>query len=194
MFRSGEVTDTRHTRPAQAGTLHRVTQPIPNRTVVFSHGKDSEPWGTKIVTLAAIARDGHWRVESIDYRGIDTVEGRLTKLLETCRDLPPRPVLVGSSLGGFLAAAASRPLDAAGLFLMAPAFDLPGLPPTPAVAACPTVVVHGWHDDIVPIEKGLAFARAQGALLHAVDDDHRLHATLPRIAGWLRDFLSAFPD
>jgi pimeloyl-ACP methyl ester carboxylesterase len=170
-----------------------VTDPTPKRTVVFSHGKDSEPWGTKILALAAVARDCGCRVESVDYRGIDTVEGRLAKLLEVCRDLPPQPVLVGSSLGGFLAAAASRPLGAAGLFLMAPAFDLPGLPSTPAVAACPTVVVHGWRDDVVPVEKGLAFARAQGALLHVVDDDHRLHATLPRIAGWLRDFLRSNP-
>ena len=161
------------------------------RTVVFSHGKDSEPWGTKIMALAAIARESGCRVESIDYRGIDTVEGRLATLLESCRDLP-RPLLVGSSLGGFLAAAASKPLDAAGLFLMAPAFDLPGLPPTPEVAVCPTVVVHGWRDDIVPVEKGISFARAQGALLHVVDDDHRLHASLPRIAGWLRDFLNSF--
>jgi hypothetical protein len=30
-------------------------------------------------------------------------------------------------------------------------------------------------------------------LLHVVDDDHRLHATLPRIAGWLRDFLRSNP-
>jgi alpha-beta hydrolase superfamily lysophospholipase len=98
-------------------------------------------------------------------------------------------VLVGSSLGGFLSAAASIEVRARGLFLMAPAFDLPGLPPTPAVERCPTVVVHGWGDDVVPVEKGLAFARAQGALMHLVDDDHRLHASLPRMTGWLRDFL-----
>lgn len=158
--------------------------------VVFSHGKDSEPWGTKIVALADIARECGHAVESIDYRGIDTVEGRLAKLLESCRALPSSPILIGSSLGGFLAAAASQPLAASGLFLMAPAFDLPGLPRTPVVAVCPTVVVHGWRDDVVPIDKGLAFARAHGALLHAVDDDHRLHASLPRIAGWLRDFLT----
>ena len=161
------------------------------KTIVFSHGKDSEPWGTKILALADAARALGWHVESIDYRGIDTVEGRLEKLLLSCRELPPHPVLVGSSLGGFLAAAASRPVHASGLFLMAPAFDLPGLPPTPVVERCPTVVVHGWRDDIVPVEKGLAFARSQRALMHIVDDDHRLHASLPRIVGWLRDFLGA---
>jgi pimeloyl-ACP methyl ester carboxylesterase len=159
------------------------------RTIVFSHGKDSEPWGTKILALAEVARARGWRVESVDYRGIDSVEGRLGKLLTCCREWPAQPVLAGSSLGGFLAAAASLPLQASGLFLMAPAFDLPGLPPTPQVAPCPTVVVHGWRDDIVPIEKGFTFARAQGALTHIVDDDHRLHASLPKICAWLDDFL-----
>jgi len=159
------------------------------KTVVFSHGKDSEPWGTKILALAEVARATGWRVESVDYRGIESVEGRLSKLLDACCDLPPHPVLVGSSLGGYLATAASRPVQASGLFLMAPAFDLPGLPPTPSPQPCPTVVVHGWHDDIVPVAKGLAYAESQRALVHLVDDDHRLHASLPRIVGWLRDFL-----
>ena len=128
----------------------------------------------------------------MDYRGIDTVEGRLEKLIAEGRALPPRPLLAGSSLGGFLAVAASQPLQARGLFLMAPAFDLPGLTPTPSAEACPTVVVHGWQDDVVPVEKGLAFARAQGALTHLVDDDHRLHASLPKICRWLGDFLDGF--
>lgn len=174
-------------------TIERGTLAVVTRTVIFSHGKDSEPWGTKIVALAEVARQCGFAVESIDYRGLDTVEARLAKLLTVGRTLPPHPVLVGSSLGGFLAAAASLPLGAQGLFLMAPAFDLPGLPPTPQTAACPTVVVHGWRDDIVPVDKGLAFARTRGALTHVVDDDHRLHASLPRIAGWLRDFLNSLP-
>jgi pimeloyl-ACP methyl ester carboxylesterase len=171
-----------------AGTLG----PVGVKTIVFSHGKDSEPWGTKIVALAEAARSLRWRVESVDYRGIDSVEGRLEKLLDACRELPPHPVLVGSSLGGYLAAAASRPVSASGLFLMAPAFDLPGLPPTPVAEPCPTVVIHGWRDDVVPVAKGLAFAEKQRALTYLVDDDHRLHATLPRMVGWLREFLGGF--
>lgn len=162
------------------------------KTIVFSHGKDSEPWGTKILALAQVARALGWRVESVDYRGIDTVEGRLAKLLDACRDLPPHPVLVGSSLGGYLAAAASRPVGAAGLFLMAPAFDLPGLPPTPSAEPCPTVVIHGWRDEVVPVAKGLAFAETQRALTYLVDDDHRLHASLPRMVEWLHEFLGGF--
>jgi fermentation-respiration switch protein FrsA (DUF1100 family) len=98
-------------------------------------------------------------------------------------------VLVGSSLGAFLAAAASRRVAASRLFLMAPAVDLPGLPTLPEMAACPTTVVHGWRDEVVPVEKGIALARAQRATLHVVNDDHRLHASLPRIVQWFDEFL-----
>jgi len=162
------------------------------RQLVFSHGKDSEPWGTKIVALAETARELGWQCESVDYRGIDTVEGRLEKLLTVARALPPA-VHVGSSLGGFLAVAGSIPCVARGLFLMAPAFDLPGLPPTPACAACPITVVHGWNDDIVPIEIGIRFAQSKGATLHVVNDGHRLHDSLPQIQLWLSGFLRGFP-
>jgi pimeloyl-ACP methyl ester carboxylesterase len=161
--------------------------------VVFNHGKDSEPWGYKIQALAKVAESLHFAVESVDYRGIDSIDGRLERLLAVCAALAPA-VLVGSSLGGYLAAAASQRVKARGLFLMAPAFDLPPLPPLPEVAACPTVVVHGWRDEIVPLDRGFQFAKRQQALLHVVDDDHRLHASLPSIEGWLRDFLRTLPS
>ena len=36
------------------------------RYVVFSHGKESGPWGTKIAALADIARAEGYEVESVD--------------------------------------------------------------------------------------------------------------------------------
>ena len=77
------------------------------RCVVFSHGKESGPWGTKITALAEVARVRGWAVESVDYRGLDRVEARLEALHAACRGLSAPTVLVGSSLGGWLAAAAS---------------------------------------------------------------------------------------
>jgi predicted esterase len=157
--------------------------------VVFSHGKDSEPWGHKILALAEVARARGFEVESVDYRGLDSVAERLQSLITVCAGLPAAPVLVGSSLGAYLSAAASVPVAARALFLMAPAFDLPGLPPTPSVAPCPTAVVHGWQDDVVPVDKALRFAETQRALTYLVDDGHRLHASLPQIERWFDDFL-----
>lgn len=36
--------------------------------VVFSHGKESEPWGSKFQALAAIAQRHGSQVISVDYR------------------------------------------------------------------------------------------------------------------------------
>ena len=49
------------------------------RYVVFSHGKDSEPWGNKIAAMAEIAREEGFHVESVDYRGIEDPQARGTR-------------------------------------------------------------------------------------------------------------------
>ncbi len=168
-----------------------------SRYVVFSHGKESGPWGTKILAMAERARSQGYGVESIDYRGLDTVEARIAKLLERCRQLPGEPVLVGSSLGGFVATAAASSLQARGLFLLAPALYMEGLPGLqPNVVDCPAEIVHGWHDDVVPLEHSLRFAREYRAALHLLDDDHRLQRSIGRIQHLLEHFLSTLerPD
>jgi len=71
-----------------------------DRYVVFSHGRDSEPWGSKIAAMAEIAREEGYTVESVDYRGIDDPKERMARLLAFCKDLRGSLVLVGSSLGG----------------------------------------------------------------------------------------------
>jgi len=46
-------------------------------TVVFSHGKESGPWGSKITALAAVARERGAAVESVDYQGIEDARVRV---------------------------------------------------------------------------------------------------------------------
>ena len=95
--------------------------------VCFSHGKESGPWGTKIAAMADLARDRGLAVESIDYRGMDDPLARVEKLVGHCAPLDRPLVLVGSSMGGHVAAAASARLPGVeGLFLLAPAFFMPG--------------------------------------------------------------------
>jgi alpha/beta superfamily hydrolase len=142
--------------------------------VIFSHGKDSEPWGGKITALAECARTQGYRVESVDYRGIDDPLARVTKLLNFARELPPA-VLAGSSLGGHVSTAASIELSARGLFLMAPAFYMPGFEQyTPQPAACPISIVHGWRDEIVPVANSIRYAGEHHATLQVIDADHRM--------------------
>src|SRR3984957_5537232 len=88
-------------------------------TVVFSHGKESGPWGAKITAMAAVVRDLNLGVESVDYRGVDDPGLRVEKLLEAGPKLKGPLVLVGSSMGGHVSAAAAARLSARGLFLLA---------------------------------------------------------------------------
>ena len=164
------------------------------RHVVFSHGKESGPWGAKISALADIARSEGWAVESVDYRGIDDPHERVTRLLGYCREFQGRLVLVGSSMGGHVSAAAAGVLRPRGLFLLAPAFYMAGYEQyTPQDVACPTAIVHGWHDDIVPVENSIRWAREHAATLHILESGHRLEDRIGEISALLRDFLAALP-
>ena len=145
-----------------------------DRYVVFSHGKDAGPWGVKITALAGNARSEGYEVESVDYRGIDDPRERVNKLVEYCKELKGDLVLCGSSLGGYVSVAAASLLHARGVFLMAPALTMPGLPPLrEKLLDCPTMIVHGWKDDIVPVEQSMEFARRHGCALHILNSDHR---------------------
>ncbi len=162
----------------------------PIDTVVFSHGKESGPWGSKITAMAAVARDLGCEALSVDYQGIEDPRVRVEKLIAVGRTLTGSTVLVGSSLGGHVAAAAARPLRARGLYLLAPAFYMPGFEEfTPRDPGCPAEIVHGWRDDIVPVESSIRWAREHRAALHVLDSDHRLQDCIPAICRMLSDFL-----
>jgi pimeloyl-ACP methyl ester carboxylesterase len=158
--------------------------------ICFSHGKESGPWGTKIRALAEAARAAAWTVESLDYQGMDDPHDRVEKLLAYCRGFAAPIVLAGSSMGGFVAAAAAARLPVRGLFLMAPAFYVPGyeqyVPPAPD---CPVTIVHGWRDEVVPWQGSLRYAERSRARLLLIDGDHRLTASLDEVTAMFRIFL-----
>jgi esterase/lipase len=163
-------------------------------TVIFSHGKDSEPWGAKITAMAEVVRRHGFAVESVDYRGIDDPTARVQKLLEYCRTVPGDLVLVGSSMGGHVSAAVSSHVPVRGMFLLAPAFFMRGYEQyTPVPAECPIAIVHGWNDDIVPVENAIRFAREYKCELHVLDSDHRLTADIAQICELLDQFLKRLP-
>ena len=147
--------------------------------VVFSHGQDGEPWGSKIVAMAEVARRHGLQVESVDYRGMADPLARVAKLLAFCKALPGPLLLVGSSMGGHVATAVSTQVPTRGLFLLAPAFYMPGYEQyTPQPAAAAVAIVHGWNDDIVPPQNSIRFAQRYRATLHLLDSDHRLTANI----------------
>jgi alpha-beta hydrolase superfamily lysophospholipase len=159
--------------------------------VVFSHGKESGPWGGKITAMAQVVRDLKLGVESVDYRGISDPGQRVEKLVEVGSRLTGPLVLVGSSMGGHVSAAAATRLKARALFLLAPAFYMPGLEKyTPQDVAVPTAIVHGWGDAVVPVENSIRWAREHQATLHVLDSDHRLEDQIGPICVLLRGFLA----
>ncbi len=160
-------------------------------TVCFSHGQESGPWGTKITALAAIARAAGHAVESIDYRGISDPRERARKLIAWSQAQDTPAILVGSSMGGYVALAAASAVGARGLFLMAPALYVPGYEdiPVPPPPSCRMMIVHGWQDEVLPWAGSTRYGQESGARVLLVPDDHRLVADLPGLGRLFRLFL-----
>lgn len=158
--------------------------------VIFSHGQESGPWGTKINAMAETARAAGCEADSVDYQGIADPTERVEKLIAYCEPLVVPLILVGSSMGGHVATAAADTVNAVGLFVLAPAYYVPGYEDlTPVAPKIPISIVHGWHDDIVPVENSIRFASECHATLHIVDGDHRLTANIDEICYLLRRFI-----
>ena len=161
-----------------------------NGAVYFNHGKESGPWGDKITRLADVARGRGFDAQSLDCRGLDA-EARLAKLLDSDARTARPLVLVGSSLGSYVAAVASASLRPRGLFLLAPAFYLPDFAvQEPVPHADFVTLVHGWNDELIPFENSVRYAKRFKAALHLVESDHRLSSQLPLIASLFDSFLA----
>ena len=164
--------------------------------VVFSHGKESGPMGSKIQRLMAEAERFGLNTISVDYRNCAMASERVALLNDTLKQLDTLPqhiVLVGSSMGGYVSTVVANNLPVAGLFLMAPALWMPAeeytiqsyQPQTSKVE-----ITHGINDEVVPHENSIRFAMEhKGTILHLVPDDHRLKASLDFLACQFRRFI-----
>lgn len=163
-----------------------------SRWVCFNHGKESGPWGAKILRLAGVAEELGYGVISPDYRGMDSVEARAETLLEALPSSYSELVLVGSSMGAYVALMASRRCAPDALFLLAPALGLPGFPVVDLEPRAGRVMlVHGWSDEVVPVDNVLRYSRRYSLPLCVVDSDHRLMSALDFICQQFRLFLQA---
>lgn len=157
--------------------------------VVFAHGKESGPWGSKICHLADIAQKSGAKVFSPDYSDLSSPDERVKRLLAL--PLPPhgKLLLVGSSMGGYVSLLASGKLKPVGLFLLAPALKLPGYAEQNPVPGTDRIcIVHGWKDSIIPVEHSFRFAKEFHAELHVIDSDHRLDGALEQTGELFRYF------
>ena len=158
--------------------------------LVFSHGKESGPWGFKIRRLAPIAEAFGCQVDSIDYRDCADAEARVERLLGRLESGAGETLLVGSSMGGYVSLVASTQVAVPGLFLLAPALYMPALAHQryPSRAAH-IEIVHGWSDDVIPPQNSIDYAREADCTLHLVSGDHPLNESIAQIETLFARFL-----
>jgi len=161
-----------------------------SKLVIYNHGKDSIPWGEKALALSEVAKHLGFEFISIDYRPSNDPEQRVEQLLSNDVSGYKKLILVGSSMGAYVATVAAQTLKPQGLFLIAPAFYLPDYAQTEFDTGHATIeVFHGWRDDVVPPENAWRFCQTHHAKLNMRDSDHRLLSILPEMAEAFDRFL-----
>lgn len=151
---------------------------------ILSHGFESGPDATKVTALADVAERLGWSHERPDYTDLDArrdvsplgdVPARVARLLALAQAAAARGplVLAGSSLGAWISGHVSRQVATQGLFLMAPPIRMDGAPPFEA-ADVPVSIIHGWHDELIPVQNVVEWALQRQAALLLVNDSHRL--------------------
>ena len=161
-------------------------------SLIWCHGSLGHPWGTKSKALAETAAELGLSMTAPDFRETEDPDLRVAKLAAILAETGNPAILAGSSLGGYVAAAAAANHDVRGLFLLAPAFYLPDFS-VHVFSSLPSVVtvVHGWSDDVVPVENSIRFARTHRADLHVFEDNHRLQASIGPLRTLFSEFLEA---
>ena len=172
--------------------------------VTFAHGL----WSTTESSKADHMRSLGWDVMALDMRAQGWNQQQQTQVvLDVIDKHGPFDLLVGSSFGGLATAnaAAQRPDLDLRLVLLAPAFGYHDLihdqlgsegmeawktkgthtfePHGWDELHHPTAILHGIKDDVVPLANSERATEGRSNVhLEVVDDDHRLHGSLDRLA------------
>lgn len=159
---TGRLEGVVHLPEAEPRALAVVAHPLPTMGGTMEN--------KVAVTLAKTFADMGCAAFRFNFRGVGASDGEFTggegeteDLIAVVRyaqeqfedGLPL--VLSGFSFGGYVAARAAQPLQPQHLILAAPAvgrFAMPAVSPD-------TLVVHGEHDDVVPLAAALEWARPQ---------------------------------
>lgn len=152
-------------------------------SILLLHGLEGSSQGFKATFLRSLLPE----IVTPDFEG--SLEERMAQLDPIINDSSVPWVIIGSSFGGLMAtlAAGQYPQRVRKLILLAPALTRPFLtesPPDPI--AIPTVIYHGMHDTVVPLEPVQQIAEQifTQVAFHVVDDDHALHQTVQTL-DWL---------
>jgi surfactin synthase thioesterase subunit len=158
--------------------------------VIFAHGKESGPWGSKITKLANIAKALGFDVKSIDYTHLISPDDRVSKLNNYLENETQPYILVGSSMGGYVSLVSAQTHKPLGVFLLAPALFIPDYQQQTYPSNVKHIeIVHGWSDDIIPVEHSIKYAQQTQCSLHLIDGDHRLNSSMEHVIRLFKSFL-----
>ena len=158
--------------------------------VIFSHGKESGPWGFKIKRLSSIAQKLGCDVESIDYTDLMDPDQRVERLFSFLKNDHEDFILVGSSMGGYVSLVVSEAIEARAVFLMAPALYIPGYGVQQHHSRSSHIeIVHGWSDDLIPVENSIQYAKQADCTLHVISGDHALNSSVEEVERLFQAFL-----
>jgi surfactin synthase thioesterase subunit len=157
--------------------------------VIFSHGKESGPWGGKITKLANIAKELNFSVDSIDYTDTFSPDERVVILNKYLENETQPFILVGSSMGGYVSLVSAKTNSPLALFLLAPALFIPDYQKQTYPNLQHIEIVHGWSDDVIPVEHSIKYAKQTQCSLHLIDGDHRLNSSMEQVIALFKLFL-----
>ena len=95
-------------------------------------------------------------------------------------------------MGVYVSAALANEFELSALFLLCPALSLEGYERVDYTPRTDKIVlVHGWNDDVVPVESYIQFAREHKAMLHLLPDNHRLSGSISHLVILLESLLKS---
>jgi pimeloyl-ACP methyl ester carboxylesterase len=150
-----------------------------NYNLIFIHGLEGSSKGVK----ATLLRDLYPGIIIPDFHGsLQERMDMLTSIVGNRNGL----TIIGSSFGGLMGAlfTCQHPSQVKKQILLAPALiwpDFAGDPPPPV--AVPTLIIHGKHDEVIPMDAVKALAEKVFTRLEfrEVDDDHGLYKTVHKL-------------
>jgi predicted esterase len=142
--------------------------------IVFLHGLETGPYGKKYQALKQMFA----AVVAPDCEGIKDPTERLHIIQQHLEHEPGPFLVVGSSAGGLMALRLQQ-VDprVACMVLCAPAIHTEAAAGLSPEGLPPTIIIHGIHDDVVPIDSSRCFRIP----MLEVEDGHRLDNSIPLI-------------
>jgi alpha/beta superfamily hydrolase len=158
--------------------------------VFLLHGRASSPQSPKMQALHAVCLAKGLEDRIPDFSSTNDPHERLARLKDLIRSETRPLIFAASSMGGYVATRVSQETPIEGLFLIAPAlyrptYSINGYAPKARAIS----IIHGWNDDIVPIEESIRFAKSFGGKLYAISGDHYLDDQLSEIQRAFAHFL-----